>query len=239
MKWSMIMAAVLALFPLRAGNPATHRTGSVSTDQLPLTEVPAAAPGQWLALFMTGDGGYVSADRQLTRELSDSGIAVLVLDSRAYLARRPTPDQASRDVATAITEHLERWSRSRVLLIGSSRGADLLPFIANRFPDTLRNRVDLMVLFALGRWASFQFHFIDLFMDRHRSSDLPVSPELERLRGTRILCLYGAGDDGSFCNGADSTLVDSVVAGSGHRLKGETAAEIVQLILRDLPVTGR
>jgi type IV secretory pathway VirJ component len=209
-------------------------TDSPANKRLPLIEVHASA-GDWLAFFMSGDGGWVAADRRLADSLASHGIAVLGFDSRAYLSRKRTPDDAGRDVARTLDAYIRAWHRARIVLIGSSRGADLVPFIANRLPEELRSRVKLIVLLGVARWGSFEFHWPDLVFDTHRSTDLPVLPELERLRGTRMVCVYGADERNSLCSAVDTTLVRSYRRDGGHRLRGDQSAELARLIFGAMP----
>lgn len=55
--------------------------------------------------------------------------------------------------------------------------------------------------------ASFEFHLLDLVGDTDRSGDLPLAPEVERLRGTRTLCICGSEGRRSLRRGADPGLM--------------------------------
>ena len=48
-------------------------------------------------------------------------------------------------------EHYTRtWNKARVLLIGYSQGADVLPFLVNRLPDAAHRRVAATVLIGVS-----------------------------------------------------------------------------------------
>lgn len=58
---------------------------------------------------------------------------------------------------------ISRWSSaSRVLLVGYSRGAKVLPFILTRLPPDLQRSVSLVALVGPSHLAGFEFHFSDL-----------------------------------------------------------------------------
>jgi type IV secretory pathway VirJ component len=119
--------------------------------------------------------------------------------------------------------------------MGYSRGADIMPFVANRLPIDARARVGLLALLGLSGRASFQFHWIDILRDSHRPTDLPVAPELERLRGTRILCVYGDDEKDSACRGIDRTLAIPVERDGAHRIYGSDAPDLARTIVAALP----
>lgn len=48
------------------------------------------------------------------------------------------------------------WGRKWVLLIGYSLGADVMPFLAGRLPEDLRQQVAAVTLLGPGRTASFE-----------------------------------------------------------------------------------
>lgn len=201
---------------------------------LPLVEVPAApsvaggarsAPDSTLVLLVTGDGDWADIDRGIAGALTRAGAAVVALKARAYLQGGPrSPDGMARDVERTLRHYLPLWGRDRVVLVGYSRGAELLPFVATRLPADLRARVDLLAMLGLSTTASFQFHWSDIVTDRARRSDLPVAPELARLRGTRMLCVYGSDEKDSGCRGADPSLVQRVERPGGHHFDGDFPA---------------
>ncbi|MFN8574623.1 MAG: AcvB/VirJ family lysyl-phosphatidylglycerol hydrolase [Gemmatimonadaceae bacterium] len=203
---------------------------------LPLIERPATADSNHtLVLLLTGDGGWANADEKVATGLRDRGAAVLGFNMRAYLGQRRSPDAVAADAACAVTTYLRRWKRTRVMLLGYSRGADVAPFVASRWPPALRDRLNMVALVSLSQAANFQFHLIDLVRDVRRSDDVPVAPELARLRGVRVICIYGSDEEGSGCRDADSTLVTRYERAGGHRLTGgfDAVAGILEQGLRE------
>lgn len=211
-------------------NPA-----DTSVRGLPLTEVKARRPGDAVAVFLTGDGGFAELDREVAGVLADSGISVVALDTRAYLWRQRTPDETARDVASIARHYSALWHRDQVVIAGYSHGANLVPFVAERLPSDLAPRVVLYAMLGLGPGASFQFHFADLFRDIRRPTDLPVMPQLHKLRGRPMLCIYGADEGASSCRDADSALVTRhALPGDHHfnRAYRQIGAIIANAILR-------
>jgi type IV secretory pathway VirJ component len=200
----------------------------------PVVEVPADS-GHTVALLLTGDGGWARGDRALARELVRGGVAVLALDTRAYLrAARRTPDGTARDAAQILEHYAALWHRDRLVLVGYSRGADLAPFLVSRWPAELRSRLALLALVGFADHANFEFHWQDLVHDGRRTSDLPTRPELERIRGTRVLCVYATDEKDSLCPSLDPSLARIGHILGGHVLDDSTGAAAGALVLEAL-----
>ena len=198
---------------------------------LPITEVPAAT-GQTLAVFWSGDGGWATLVSSVSKELAANGIAVVGINARIWLERgKRTPDDAARDTERLLRAYLTQWSRSKVILLGYSRGAGFMPFIVNRLPADLRERVELVGLLGAEPAASFEFHLMDLIRDNPRPTDIPVMPELQRSRGPRYFCLYGTTEQATICPKLDSSRVTVVMRTGDHHFDRNYPA-IGQDILR-------
>ncbi len=198
---------------------------------LPITEVPAAT-GQTLAVFWSGDGGWATLVSSVSKELAANGIAVVGINARNWLEQgKRTPDDAARDTERLLRAYLTQWSRSKVILLGYSRGAGFMPFIVNRLPADLRERVELVGLLGAEPAASFEFHLMDLIRDNPRPTDLPVMPELQRSRGPRYFCLYGTTEQATICPKLDSSRVTVVMRTGDHHFDRNYPA-IGQDILR-------
>ncbi len=206
-----------------------------SVRDLPLIEVPAQQPGSGtVAIFLSGDGGWASLDKQVAQVFAEHGIGVIGLNSRAYLSSAKSPAQAANDVARIARAYLTQWSGTRLVLIGYSRGAVMLPFAATRLPADLKRRIALLAMLGLEQNMNFVFHWTDIVRNTKRPDDLPVGPELLRLRGTPMLCVYGSAEPDSPCRGADPTLMQQIVRTGDHHFGGNYR-ELAQLLLAAVP----
>ena len=191
---------------------------------LPLREIPAAPSAtrdSVFAVFITGDGGWASIDVDITAAFASHGVNVIGLDSRAYLRSARTPERVAEDVGRIVRHYQRAWHATRFALVGYSRGADLAPFIATRLDSTLRADVALIGMVGLGERAGFEFHFQDIFRDVKRPTDKPTLPELERLRGMRMICVYGEDEKESGCRSAPDGLIEKVKRPGSHHFDGD------------------
>jgi len=195
---SWIVVATLTFAPV-----AFAQQSADPLKDLPLTEVPAAS-GSTLAVFWSGDGGWADLAQSVSKELAANNVAVIGVNSRGWLqSATRSPDDVARDTERILREYLTRWSRSRIVLIGYSRGAGFVPFVVNRLPEDLRKRVELVALLGAEHSASFEFHLMDLVRNNVRKTDLPVMPEIQRSGDQRYFCLYGTTEDDTICPSLD------------------------------------
>jgi type IV secretory pathway VirJ component len=199
---------------------------------LPVVEIPATGPASsLLAVILSGDGGWAAGDKQMAEALAEKGIPVVGFDSPSYLAVQRTPDGAASDLHRLLEHYLSAWHKQNVLLIGYSHGADMAPFMVSRLEPALRGRIRLLALLGLEDRASFQFHLADLVTTFHHQGDLPVLPEMEKLRGMAILCLQGSNENKSLCSRLDPSLARVETHAGGHRIVRKEGNDVVDLIL--------
>jgi type IV secretory pathway VirJ component len=178
---------------LSAAAHARATTPPADLAELPIIEVAAsnAEHPDVFAVLLSGDGGWAGIDKDLSTRLGQRGLPVVGIDSLRYFWRERTPESTSADIDRVIRHYQAAWNRTRVVLIGYSQGADVLPFILNRLPQQTRSSVAASVTFSLSTSATFEFHISNWV---GASGDRPTLPEVERLPGSTILNVYGKGD---------------------------------------------
>lgn len=207
---------------------------STAIAALPLRELPASGAGHRMVVLMTGDGGYAAGDRGIAATFAAQGVPVVVLNSRDYLRSKKVPDEAAADAALIMTHYMAAWQRDSVILVGYSRGADMAPFIVSRLADSVRDRLSLVAMIGLADHASFEFHWSDLVKDTRRPTDLPVEPEVMKIQGVRMLCLYGAHEKDSLCPTFPSSVLTVDRHAGKHSLSSDDGAAVARRILREL-----
>src|SRR5205823_14316004 len=147
------------------------------------------------ALLLTGDGGWAGLDQELAARLAASGVPTVGLNSLKYFWTERTPQQTARDVARVLRHYFAAWNKRRLLLIGYSFGADVLPFVVNRLPPELRERVASLSLLGIDADASFEVRISDWVGSG--GGGAPTRPELAALTHVPVLCVYGEGESDS------------------------------------------
>ena len=214
----------------------TTSATSGSLDDLPLVEVPAHGNRPDLfAVIISGDGGWAGLDRQVGGALAQRGIPVVGLNALQYFWARRTPEGASEDLSRILRHYQRAWNKNQILLVGYSLGADVLPFMANRLPPDLLDRVREIVLLGPGRKTEFEFHFTEWLGEPGDATAKPVLPEVEKLRGRNVICLYGAEEAASLCPLLGPGLAKVMPMPGGHHFGGKYGL-ISDIILKEVEI---
>lgn len=210
---------------LRAGGE-----GVQAPDDLPLIELSQRGDGgPVLAIVISGDGGWANIDKDIGNALVEEGVAVIGWNSLRYFWNARTPEVMSADLARVIGHYRVAWDKPRVLLVGFSLGADVLPFMVSRLPPSLRETLIGMTLLSPSRTVDFQFHVSDWL---HSADSHPHDPvaEMADIHGLPVLCMYGDEDGKGLCPLIGSRPGTTVVGLPGdHHFDGDYAT-VMRLI---------
>lgn len=204
---------------------------------LPLVSVPATGTSDRdrgrMAIVLTGDGGWAELDRNVARRLAAEGVPTVGWSSLRYYWTPRTPDAAAADLDRVIRHYANMWHKTRVLLIGYSFGADVLPFLVTRLPADSRSLIERVVLLGPSRAATFEFR-VSSWFGGDRGNDYPTAPEVQRLN-LPIICVRGIDENDSGCLAFEGPNIKSMTIGSGHHFSGEYDA-LVRAILPEADV---
>ena len=216
-----------------APREAAVKAAVAGLSHLPLVELPIHCQAQRrFALMLSGDGGWAAIDKGIAGALNREGIPVVGFNCLRYFWTKRTPEDTARDIQAVLEAYAAKWEKDAVMLVGYSRGADVLPFIVNRLPEALRARICLSVLLGSGQHAEFEFHLTDWFRASSRSG-LPVAPELAKMKGIPLLCVYGDRETGSLCKVLPAGLAHVQRVPGAHHFGGHYE-RISTLILDEL-----
>ena len=233
------MPQYLAAFDglLRSGDAVPATGLSAPVVDLPLVAIePKGVRGNYFAVVLSGDGGWVNIDRSIGTDLAAHGIPVVGLNSLQYFWTRRTPAGMGADLARIIDHYGTLWKKPDFALIGYSRGADVLAFMVDSMPESLRRHIRLIALLGPGLKTSFEFHVSDWFGDASHADDRLIEPAVARLAGINLLCVYGADETDSLCPRIRAQAGVSLLrTGGGHHFGGDYPV-IAKRILSQLPL---
>jgi type IV secretory pathway VirJ component len=144
-----------------------------------------------VAVIYSGDGGWAQIDRDLGKFLVAQGIPVIGLDTLQYFWREKAPAAAAADLRRILEAADGLYPGRKVLLIGYSYGAEVMPFLVNRLPPPLGERIEALFLLNPGLQVEFEVHFTDWLNLSVLAGGRPILPEARALQVPRKICIFG------------------------------------------------
>jgi len=235
-----IATALLVLAVLAAAGLRTYRlayewgyfTPRASVGSLPLVEVPArdGGKGDLLVVLLSADGGWARLDQELAERLAAEGYPVVGWNSLRYYRTPRTPAVAADDLTAVMRAYERKWHRPRVLLVGYSFGADVLPIITKLLPEGDRRHLAGVVLLGFWKTAEFQFKPAEWVGAETDVTHYPTLPAVRRLTDLPVLCIGGDHDRRSVCSGIGTPNVRARTIPAGHSL-GAHVGEVYKLMM--------
>lgn len=213
---------LFALLRARLAAAPAHESNAIA--DLPLVELPAAHPRGAMAVIYSGDGGWRDLDKTIGEALAGDGLPVVGVDSLRYFWRAKTPDQVARDLARIVRRYTPVWGTPKVVLIGYSFGAGILPFAYNRLPAEVREQVVQISLLGIEPRASFEFRVAGWLGVGPDADAPPVLPEVERFPPGVLQCVYGDDEQDTLCRDPALAGAELVRTSGGHHFNGDYAA---------------
>jgi type IV secretory pathway VirJ component len=204
---------------LHRDTPADADASAVSS--LPIEELQAAGPSPTLAIIYSGDGGWQDLDKTIGETLQKKGISAVGVDSLRYFWSTQTPDQTAKDLAHIIDHYTKAWGAQRVILVGYSFGANVLPFAYNRLPAAEKAKIDQISLLGLAERTDFEIR-VTGWLGVSADTDAPsVLPELKTIDPARIQCFYGEDEDDTVCPNPALAATEVIKTTGGHHFDGD------------------
>ena len=204
-----------------------------SPSALPVTVTPATGHGDTLAVFYSGDGGWVASDVGMTADLVKAGVPVVGVNSLRYFVMRKTPEESAADLAALLRRDMSAWGKTRIVLGGYSFGASALALIVPHLPADLRSHIRLIALVDPATSGELQFWPGDWLNVAARSAT-PIAPALAKLKGIPMICISGADEPDAACLSLASDHIRSVRVPGGHHYGGHYEG-VSRAILAALP----
>ncbi|WP_191060432.1 AcvB/VirJ family lysyl-phosphatidylglycerol hydrolase [Geminicoccus harenae] len=188
---------------------------------LPLVGLPAEGPGHSFALILSGDGGWRDLDKSSAGYLVAYGLPTAGLDSLRHFWKARKPAEVAGDLDRIVRHYRRQWGKDRVVMVGYSFGADMLPAVWPLLAPQTRAAVAQVSLLALGVSADFTFHLADR-AGWASPGARPIPPDLARMDRSRVQCFFGADETG--CRSGEAEGTELTERPGGHHFDGDCAA---------------
>lgn len=144
------------------------------------------------AFLISGDGGWYKFEQAIADTLAGYGIPTIGLDIKKYFREKRTPESMTADVINILKRYDPVFQKERILFIGYSLGAEILPFIISRLPDNFKQRIAMYVLLSPAATTDFSIHIADLMGIQSRYDTYRVVDEIKKNTGIQALCIFGS-----------------------------------------------
>jgi type IV secretory pathway VirJ component len=205
---------------------------SLSAQDLPVKEWAAASQDKPLIFYLSGDGGFNKFSNSLCEGISKKGYEVISLNSKSYFWDKKTPEQTTTDISNYLSKKIAGRKNQQIVLIGYSFGADVLPFILNRLPKDIHDKILVSFLMASSGTTDFEIHWADIF-GGNAKRNMDVVSEINKLVDDKIVIISSSDDRHLEANKITLKRYTHEVLPGGHHFDGDTD-EIIKVILNDM-----
>jgi type IV secretory pathway VirJ component len=205
-------------------------TRSLFAQNLPVTPYKGSDPTKPIIFYITGDGGWNSFSTSFVQKLNRQGFSVVGLNSKSYFWSKKDPQKAASDISTVLQQYLVTWNEKKLVLIGYSFGADVLPFIGRRLSKAIGDSVVSFVLMSPSTKTDFEIHVLGMIGIGGNSGD-SVPDEVNRLSKP---VLFVTGSDETDFPFKKLTLKNYTLVklAGGHHYDGNVDEVVKQIVQR-------
>jgi type IV secretory pathway VirJ component len=108
--------------------------------------------------YLSGDAGFNTFSKTFAQELHHFGYDVFALNTKKYFWHQKTPLQAATDAENYLKQITKSRKNKKVIIIGFSYGADVAPFIYNRFDDQFKKNIQNLIIIGPSQVNDFEIH---------------------------------------------------------------------------------
>ena len=202
---------------------------TAAAQNLPMKEWEASAHTKPLVFYISGDGGLNRFSNELCTAINKEGFDVDAMDSKSYFWSQKTPARTAEDISDFLSKKIARRPNQQIVLIGYSFGADVLPFVLNRLPKNIADKIKVSFLMASSGSTDFVIHIADLFGSGKRRG-MDVLSEVNKISNKKIVILNSS-DDKQLNAGKITIKHITEVLPGGHHFDGDID-EIVKAIVK-------
>jgi len=190
-------------------------------EQLPVNIVPAAGDStKPLVLYITGDGGWNKFSKNLSQAFADKGYPVVALNAKEYFWKKKPPTQAATDITSLIKAYQVKWKRKKIILLGYSFGADVMPFVFNLLPTDLSTLVANVNLLSPSPFTDFEIHILGM-IGAGSSAGESVAHEINKISAKPITFIFGSEENSFPINQLTIKNYTNLRLEGGHHYDGD------------------
>jgi len=227
---SLLLAGLLLLpsiWGMAAAAPITTRSPQAGSTHRDIALV-----------YITGDlGSHFGLGHTVVPRLLHNGYAVSTIDSLKAFRQRLTAHQTAALVEMAARAAMAQGHAARVVIIGHSFGADMLPPAMGELSPAIANRVAMMVLIVPSHAVYDHVALTEIMSIRKARGD--ALPAARRVGAIPRLCIQGEKEEDSLCPLLTSAGYERQILPGAHHLNNDAALLSTILLHRLAQLMGQ
>ena len=220
MKQKIPVASTLILFVF---------TMCVQTGNLPVKEWNTAT-GTPFVLYISGDGGFNTFSTGLCNAINKAGYSITAVNAKSYFWNKKTPGQTANDIADYLVNQFHNRKNQQLVLAGYSFGADVMPFIINKLPDSVKKKLIRTVLLSPSTSTDFEIHWLDM-VSSNKKRNMDVVTEINKMGLQKTITIFGSGEDEFPIADIKLKYYNSENLRGGHHFEGNTG-EVAKAMIK-------
>ena len=176
-------------------SPLIVLTVSAQANNLPVKEWSSSSQTPFV-LYISGDGGFNKFSVGLCNTINKAGYSITSINAKSYFWDKKTPEQAAKDITTYLDKQFQKRKNQQLVLAGYSFGADVMPFVVNKLPDSIKKKLVSIVLLSPSTSTDFEVHWSDIF-GGSKKRNMDVVAEINKMNTLKTTTIFGS-DEGDF-----------------------------------------
>lgn len=176
-----------------------------------------------VAFIISGDGGWYKFEQSIADKIAEDGIPTIGLDTKKYFWHRRTPEETTSDIIACLEHYGGEWGKEEFIIIGYSLGAEIVPFVVNRFPEAMKSKISMLVLLSPAQTTDFEVHIADMVGIVNRKNTYKVIDEIMRIKDIPSLLIFGADEKSKVPELFKGTPVMTEIIPGDHHYKFNTS----------------
>ena len=160
---------------------------SAENPDFPVRELDAQNNSPFI-FYLSGDAGFNTFSKSFSDAIFERNFDITALDSKAYFWKPKTPAETTKKISQYLTQKLKGRKNQQIVILGYSFGADISPFIVNRLPKNLQQKIISVVLLDPSKTADFEVSLQGMIFDKARG-DYEVLPEINKMKVPKTLII--------------------------------------------------
>ncbi len=187
-----------------------------------------------MIFHITGDGGWIRFDVKLGNHYDSAGYSFIALNSLKYFFEAKTPDKLAAELVPMIRRYFDDWNKKNLVLVGFSFGAEIVPFLYEKLPPELKEKVKMVVLLTPAKTSAFHIHFRDMIGLDRKKEPYHVDEETAKIKSPKILAVYGEEERNISLKNNNQPNLKIISIKGGHGFKDSDT--VFDLITKELNI---